>query len=206
MKYAFNPRIQLEITIVSLCRPQMDTSTEALLQRIVELEQCLKQGIPVQNNIVTQSGLQNILEIPPVEVKNQIKPVTASDEQFTEVLQRWQEILRVIPMISARQYLLQHVPDNEHIGYLNSGILYLRFETDGLMNIIAKDPKKIKSIEDAVRTVTGFTVPIQCITESDYEMKYIQAFGKQQSKVNDEEEEDYSFFIDKGIEVEIIDD
>lgn len=205
MKYASNPRVMLEIALVSLCRPQMDTSTEALLQRIVELEQVVKRGAPMQNAAVTQNTAPNIVE-EVVEVKNQIKPITANDEQVREIIERWQEVLQAIPMISARQYLLQHVPNNNHIGYLNSGVLYLRFETDGIMNIIAKDPKKVNSIEEAIIAVTGLTITIQCITESDYENKYIQAFGQQQAKEKDEEEVDYSIFTGKGIDVEIIED
>ena len=36
-----NPRIQLELTLIKLCKPELDGSAEALLRRLERLERCV---------------------------------------------------------------------------------------------------------------------------------------------------------------------
>lgn len=51
LKYATQKRVLLEVTLIKLCRPQMDTSQDALLDRIRAVEKQLEEGIalkPVQ--------------------------------------------------------------------------------------------------------------------------------------------------------------
>lgn len=45
LKYATQKRVLLEVTLIKLCRPEMETSQDALLDRIRALEQKIEQGI-----------------------------------------------------------------------------------------------------------------------------------------------------------------
>lgn len=51
MKYSTQKRVLLEVGLIKLAKPQMETNTESLLQRIVQLEEKLEKGI-----VVSQSG------------------------------------------------------------------------------------------------------------------------------------------------------
>lgn len=49
IRYAAQKRILIEIALIKLCRPEMETDTESLSDRIRKLEQKVEQGIPVMN-------------------------------------------------------------------------------------------------------------------------------------------------------------
>lgn len=46
LKYATQKRVLLEITMIKLCRPAMDTNQDALLDRIRAIEKQLEEGLP----------------------------------------------------------------------------------------------------------------------------------------------------------------
>ncbi len=48
LKYATQKRVLLEVTLIKLCRPQMDTSQDALLDRIRAVEKQLEEGIALK--------------------------------------------------------------------------------------------------------------------------------------------------------------
>ena len=48
LRYAAQKRILIEIALIRLCRPQMETDTQSLLDRIRALEQRVEAGISVQ--------------------------------------------------------------------------------------------------------------------------------------------------------------
>ncbi len=48
LRYATQKRIMIEIALIRLCRPQMESDTESLLDRIRALEQRVEEGIVVQ--------------------------------------------------------------------------------------------------------------------------------------------------------------
>ena len=48
LRYATQKRILIEIALIRLCRPQMESDTESLLDRIRALEQRMEEGIVVQ--------------------------------------------------------------------------------------------------------------------------------------------------------------
>lgn len=48
LKYATQKRVLLEVTLIKLCKPAMDTNQDALLDRIRAVEKRLEAGIPAQ--------------------------------------------------------------------------------------------------------------------------------------------------------------
>ena len=46
MKYATQKRVLLEVTLIKLCRPSMDSGKDALLDRIRAIEKQLEEGLP----------------------------------------------------------------------------------------------------------------------------------------------------------------
>lgn len=58
IKYASQKRVILELAVIKLCKPEMETDYAAILDRIRALEEKLEKGIPAAVNI---SDIQNML-------------------------------------------------------------------------------------------------------------------------------------------------
>ena len=56
LRYAAQKRILIEIALIRLCRPQMETDTQSLLDRIRALEQRVEAGISVQPSQPASAG------------------------------------------------------------------------------------------------------------------------------------------------------
>lgn len=92
IRYAARKRVLIEITIIKLCRPQMELSYDALVDRIKLLEVKLENGVVIQDR-QPSSGTS--------EVKRQEdkKPVILPDalpEDLKEVARNWKSILSQI--------------------------------------------------------------------------------------------------------------
>ena len=53
LKYATQKRVLLEVTLIKLCRPAMDTNQDALLERIRAVEKQLEAGITIRSESVS---------------------------------------------------------------------------------------------------------------------------------------------------------
>ena len=89
IKYASQKRILIEIALIKLCKPQMETGKEAILDRIRQLEEQLESGVFVQGNAVPMSDNTVPAELP------QKKPELpkAIPEDIKEVVTKWPAIV-----------------------------------------------------------------------------------------------------------------
>ncbi len=68
MKYAAQKRILIEMTVIKLCRPAMETTNDAMAARVRDLEEKLENGIvstaPVVQTVRTEAAPQAEMELP----------------------------------------------------------------------------------------------------------------------------------------------
>lgn len=62
IRYAAQKRVLIEIALIKLCRPEMETDTESLSDRIRKLEQKVEQGIPVMKPELMQQMREGTTE------------------------------------------------------------------------------------------------------------------------------------------------
>ena len=88
MKYATQKRILLEVALIKLCKPAMETSQDALLDRIRAVEE------KIENGLVT-TVVQSAENATPVSLQNQPRPEVpkAIPEDVRQVVQKWQGIV-----------------------------------------------------------------------------------------------------------------
>ena len=108
IRYASQKRILLEMTIIKLCKPEMEAKQDALLDRVRSIEKQLKDGVVVtgQPGIAgaytdgsgTTSGSQG--------VAGKAKPALpkAIPEDIKKLVSRWQSIVGSVSM-PMKQYL-----------------------------------------------------------------------------------------------------
>ncbi len=56
LRYAGNKRVLTEIALIKLCRPEMETSTDAIADRVRSVEEKIEQGIVVRNGTEGDRG------------------------------------------------------------------------------------------------------------------------------------------------------
>jgi DNA polymerase-3 subunit gamma/tau len=108
IRYATQKRILIEIAIIKLCKPEMETSYDALVDRIESVEFQLEKGVVVQAS-PSQSG--GSAAGGAVGGEPQAKPTLpkAIPEDIRKVIQNWKSILAEIGGIS-KTYLNMAVP------------------------------------------------------------------------------------------------
>ncbi|MGN0436309.1 MAG: DNA polymerase III subunit gamma/tau [Wujia sp.] len=81
--YATNKRILLEVTVIKLCKPEMQTGTAALEERIRELEDKLDKGIPAGQVVYVNSN----------EVPQSLKDVSERNDEAENTSAEGQQIV-----------------------------------------------------------------------------------------------------------------
>ena len=97
LRLSAQKRIMIEMALIKLCRPQMETDTESLTDRIRTLERMVENGIPMQSMPVVMpgSGEQGGGTTGDTSVRKAPLP-TAIPEDIRQVVERWGAIVNQI--------------------------------------------------------------------------------------------------------------
>ena len=129
IRYAAQKRIMLEIAIIKLCRPQMETDYSSLVDRMDDLEKKLASGVvPVAQAGAAPAPVQSAeasVEKPPMP--------KAIPDDIKQVVQNWKAMLSEAGGLS-RQYLNKAVPS---LG--NNGDLMLVFDDKNAYEYLNED-------------------------------------------------------------------
>ncbi len=98
IKYASQKRILVEIALIKLCKPSMETTPEALVERIRDVEDKLEKGVTVVATTASVSG--EAVSAP----KKKPELPKAIDEDIKEIVSKWPAIVGNTEM-PMRQYL-----------------------------------------------------------------------------------------------------
>lgn len=87
IKYATQKRILVEMTLIKLCKPQMETSNDAIVARIQEVEEKIEKGIVQAVPIAVQSSQGENTPSP--------KPLLpkAIPEEVKEIVKNWNSVV-----------------------------------------------------------------------------------------------------------------
>ncbi len=90
IKYSAQKRILIEIALIKLCKPAMETSYDALVNRVALLEQQLEQGVVVQQ-VKTTGAAPTGQTAAPIKEEPKIRP-EAVPEEIRMVKNQWKSI------------------------------------------------------------------------------------------------------------------
>ncbi len=124
MKYASSKRVLLEVALIKLCRPQMETDTRSLAERIRVLEEKLENGIAVQAApAAPQQPVRRDENKPERKPKEK---VPAAPQDLQEVKRLWKSIVSEIGEARFRVTLSLAEPRFNPQG--EDGRLYVMFD------------------------------------------------------------------------------
>lgn len=89
VKYSSQKRILIEIALIKLCKPEMETTRDALVDRIARLEQKMEEGISVA--AVSQAAMTSVQPSAPIKKPEVPKAIPEDVEQ---VVRNWKSIMQ----------------------------------------------------------------------------------------------------------------
>lgn len=88
IKTGVNSRIEMEMTFIKLCEPKLEQSNDAMLDRIVALENIVKRGVPAQKTEPVTAAPKPVVDekpvTPPPAEEKQPESETASQPEYSQ--------------------------------------------------------------------------------------------------------------------------
>lgn len=164
LRYSAQKRILIEITIIKLCKPQMETNQDALADRIRQMEMKLEQGIPSVS--VAASPIQPAAAPKPAERPQLPKAVP---KEVQEAVKNWRTVIkRLSPFEQTylRKARLSLAGDNK---------IKLVFEEELAVSLLGEEEHR-RLIEQAIEDTIGKSVEVM-IEKNDSQMRFEDAYA-----------------------------
>lgn len=165
IRYATQKRVLVEIALIKLCRPAMETNLDSVLDRLRVLEQRMDER-PVQQVIVQQGSGKMPAETGAVQESAGNKaPAKVAPEDLQKIVAGWRVITGQTTGMF-KQMLQKSVPKyNSETG---EPVLYVEFQ-DFLGQSYVDNPEAKKELQDIITAQTGKTVEIQMLVADKHQ-------------------------------------
>lgn len=180
IKYASQKRVLVEIALIKLCQPVMETNLDSLYDRVRVLEEKLEKGAFMQAGIVDRTaqmqgypqgtgvfdsqnmggiavgiGTENFMQ----NTQPEKKPEKAAPEDLQYIRKNWNSIIRETKGLLQRM-LLESTP--KYDGNTGEPVLYVEFR-NFLAQTCIDNPENLEMLKQAVQKKTGKDVEIRMI-------------------------------------------
>lgn len=168
IRFASQKRVLVEIALIKLCRPAMETNLDSVLDRLRVLEKQMEER-PVQQVIVRESEAGGAGEpgaaVTGTATVQQQKPQKAAPEDLQKIVAGWRAIVGQTTGIF-KQSLQRAVP--KYNGETGDPILYVEFQDFLGMNYV-DNPEAKKELQDIIVARTGKSVEIHMLVANKHQ-------------------------------------
>ena len=165
IRYATQKRVLVEIALIKLCRPAMETNLDSVLDRLRVLEQRMDER-PVQQVIVQQGNSVSGAETGAVVAAAEKKPpAKVAPEDLQKIVAGWRVITGQTTGMF-KQMLQKSIP--KYNGETGEPILYVEFQ-DFLGQSYVDDPDAKKELQDIIAAQTGKSVEIEMLVANQHQ-------------------------------------
>jgi DNA polymerase-3 subunit gamma/tau len=159
IRYASQKRVLVEIALIKLCRPAMETNLDSLLDRVRVLERQMEER-PVQQVIVS-AGEPTPQSVEPARPE----PVKAAPEDLQKIVAGWKSIVAQTSGVF-KQMLQKSIP--KYNGETGDPILFVEFQ-DFLGQSYVNNPEATKELQDVIERVTGKRVELRMLVANQHQ-------------------------------------
>ena len=156
IRFATQKRVLVEIALIKLCRPAMETNLDSVLDRIRVLEQKIDER-PVQQVVVRSQG-----EAEPVQQK---PPQKAAPEDLQRIVANWKVIVGQTTA-AFKQALLHSVP--KYNGETGEPVLFVEFQTP-LGRLYPDDSEAKQELQDIIEKQIGKSIELHMLVAEDHQ-------------------------------------
>ncbi|MBQ6806572.1 MAG: DNA polymerase III subunit gamma/tau [Lachnospiraceae bacterium] len=189
IKYAAQKRILIEIALIKLCRPSMETDQTSVLDRVRTIEDKLEKGMiatPAAGATAAGYGGEQNLNMQPTAPANRPKLDRAIPDDVKMIVSKWPSVVGMTSM-PMKQYL-----KNARLSLGGDNKLMIVVE-DGLpSDYLMKQEGNRKLLEQIISDFAGkeIEVTIQSIqSEQSFEQSYVDLSQIIHMEIEEEEEE-----------------
>lgn len=171
-KWAANPRIILEIAVMKLCQSKLDTSPEALLDRIAELEQKFMSGaVQVMAKETEAVHSRESKKAETTKEGSHQKNTTvkknkgAAPEQIKKIIALWPEVIDEVRK-NGKVVLFGYLTDTK-VQPKDDGIAIIFKNSFATNKMMVARSENIQFIKEMIQKLSGESVNIQCYLERE---------------------------------------
>lgn len=171
LRYSTQKRVMVEIGLIKLCKPAMETGMDSVLDRIRILEEKMEKGIPMmpvpdarghggypgQGDATFGYGGDGYME------SEKPKPEKAAPEDLQRIRNNWRSI---VGQTEGMFKILLSTAAPKYDGSTGENKLYVEFSNDLAQNIVA-DPGKKELLETIIAQQTGKSVEVELILKKE---------------------------------------
>ena len=163
IRYAGQKRILIEMSLIRLCRPEMETKEDALLDRIRKLEQTIEK---------IESGAIAVASVPPVAMTPEKKAELpkAIPEDVTQIVSNWPRIVG-----NASQPMKSYL-NRGKLSLAGDNRLLLVLEDGIASDYFTKEPSNRELLEAMLSDFVGKNVEVEVRavkSEQEFESSYV---------------------------------
>ena len=165
IRYASQKRVLVEIALIKLCQPVMETNLDSLFDRIRVLEEKLENGVvmagPAQAGEYGSPAYGGVPDAAAEEKPSEpeAKPEKAAPEDLQYIKKNWNSIVRETRGF-LQQMLLTSTP--KYNGSTGEPVLYVEFG-NFQAKICMDNPDTIPMLKEIIRKKTGKSVEIELL-------------------------------------------
>ena len=160
IRFATQKRVLVEIALIKLCRPAMETNLDSVLDRIRVLEQKIDER-PVQQVVVRSQG-ETEMTAEPVQQK---PPQKAAPEDLQKIVASWKVIVGQTTA-AFKQALLHSVP--KYNGETGEPVLFVEFQTP-LGRLYPDDSEAKQELQDIIEKQIGKSIELHMLVAEDHQ-------------------------------------
>ncbi len=167
IRYSSQKRVLVEVAIIKLCRPAMETNLDSVLDRIRVLEQKMEEGIPViQAAPSGASASGGSFSAPSVPQPEEPVPEKAVPEDLKKIMSQWRSIVGETDGLF-KQMLQQAIP--KYDGNTGEPILYVEFQNQVLGGMCVENPEYKEILQSIIRGRIGKDVEIEFLAAKQHQ-------------------------------------
>ena len=164
LRNATQKRVLVEVGLIKLCKPAMETNLDSVLDRIRVLEEQMGKGIPMAavQSLPGYAGMNDGIPVQPTQAAPSApekKPEKAAPEDLQRIKENWKNIVMQTQGMF-KTFLTTAVP--KYNGNTGENKLYVEFSND-LAQTCVDDPDKKQLLEDLILQMTGKTVEVEML-------------------------------------------
>ena len=163
LRYATQKRVMVEIGLIKLCRPAMETNLDSVLDRLRVLEEKMERGVPA---IAAQGAAEGISYgkggssfVEETEREPDVKPEKAAPEDLQKIKNNWKMIVGQTEGMF-KSFLSTAVP--KYNGNTGENKLFVEFTNDLAQNCV-EDPAKKELLEALITRQIGKSVEVEML-------------------------------------------
>jgi len=157
IRYASQKRVLVEIALIKLCRPSMETNMDSVLDRIRVMEDKIEQGIVARPASGSRQAAVNGAATQTIPEAPKVKPRKAAPEDLQQVKTQWRTIVGQTQGMF-KTFLHTSVP--KYNGQTGEPKLYVEF-TNTLAQNYVDNPEAKKELEDLIVQKIGKYVEVE---------------------------------------------